>query len=419
MIAHLDASTGVSGDKFLAALLDAAADPAAYPKPVFCTEHLSDAVRNIAPEARIIASRTCRAGIDALTVSVDVSEGPPHRSWASLRELLLSAEVPEAVRDRATRVFERLAAAEARVHGVTVDEVCFHEVGATDSIVDVLGVCLGLELLGIRRLVVTPVAVGSGAVQTAHSTLPVPAPATAVLLQGVPVEPGRAPGELTTPTGAALVATLADGFGPVPAMTPLSVGHGAGTRELDGAANVARLIVGRPGGGAEPSSDSRPGSDATAEESVVLLETTIDHLSPEAVAFAADELARLGALDVWTSPATMKKRRLGVVLSALVRPADAAVFTRRMHHLTGSLGVRRLEMVRSIAPRATRTVETRFGAISVKSGAGRVRPEADDVARIARESGEAFDTVERELAVAAREALQSEEPDGGNPAGEI
>ncbi len=349
----------------------------------------------------LVAERARRGGIDALAISVRTQGDPPHRPWRDVRALIDSAALPDPVRERAVRVFERLAQAEASVHGFAVDDVHFHEVGATDSIADVIGVCLGLELLGIRHLVVTPVAVGSGIVQTRHGTLPVPAPATALILRGVPVEPGPAAGELTTPTGAALVAALADGFGPLPAMVPLTVGHGAGSREFAGAANVARLIIGREPG-VEQADAAHMTSAALAEEPVVLLETVLDHLSPEAVAFVADELTRLGALDVWTSSVAMKKHRLGMALSVLVKPADAAPMTQRMHDLTGTLGVRRLDMVRSVAARTSEEVPSTFGAVRVKVGAGRVRPEADDVARIARESGRAFDVVERELAQAAR-----------------
>lgn len=409
VIAHLDASTGVSGDKFLAALLDAGSRPTADERPTFGIEHLTPAVASIAPEAKLFVRRTRRGGVDALTVSVQTQGDPPHRSWRDVRALIGSATLPGSVRERAIRVFELLAEAEASVHGVAVDDVHFHEVGATDSVVDVIGVCLGLELLGVRRLVVTPVAVGSGTVRTRHGTLPVPAPATALLLRGVPVEPGPSAGELTTPTGAALVAALADGFGPLPAMVPLAVGHGAGSRELVGAANVARLLIGREHS-VEPVNAARPASATLAEEPVVLLETVLDHISPEAVAFAADELARLGALDVWTSSVSMKKHRLGVALSALVRPTDAASMTRRIHDLTGTLGVRRLDMVRSVAPREFEEVDTAFGTVHVKVGAGRVRPEADDVARIARESGRAFDVVERELAQAAQQAPEESTP---------
>ncbi|MDZ4170268.1 MAG: nickel pincer cofactor biosynthesis protein LarC [Coriobacteriia bacterium] len=404
MIAHLDASTGVSGDKFLGALLDIGAHTDAS-SPAFTVDDLAAAVASMAPEIAISIGRASRRGVEGVTVSVEASGDAAHRTWSDIRELLAEAAVPERARQRALAVFERLAQAEGRVHGVAPDDVHFHEVGAIDSIVDVVGVALGLERLAIERLVVSPVAVGSGTVHTAHGILPIPAPATALLLEGVPVVPGPSTGELTTPTGAALVAVLADVFGPLPPLVPRATGHGAGSRELAEAPNIARLIIG----------DAMRASSGHGVESVVLLESNLDHLSPEAVAHAAVELARSGALDVWTSGATMKKQRLGVVLSVLCRGDDADRLAEAIHALTGTLGVRRLELTRSTVERTVIEVETAHGPIRVKSGAGRLRPEADDVTRLARATGRSFDQMERELSNAAHDALDVQSD--GEPAG--
>ena len=245
--------------------------------------------------------------------------------------------------DRAIAVFIRLAVAEADVHGVSVDEVHFHEIGALDTLLDVVGVATGLAALGVEQLTVTPIAVGEGTIETEHGTLPVPAPATAGLLLGVPVDPGprradgQPAGELTTPTGAALVSVFATGYGPMPAMSPTSIGYGAGTRDL-GFPNVTRIVLGEAMKLAGP---ARVATAGLAVETVTLLETNIDHLSAEQLAFCAEELLAAGALDVWQTPVVMKKGRAAVALSVMCAPADAERLAVRVHSVTGTLGVRR------------------------------------------------------------------------------
>lgn len=396
-LGYLDCSTGVSGDKFLGALLDAGAVDA-----LFTPSHLESLLGELAPEARIRVERVSSHGISALSVSVEaVAEQPSHRSWADIRALLSNGTMPEPVRLSSLRAFELLAHAEARVHGKPVDTIHFHEVGALDSILDVVGVCAGVHALGIDRLIASSVATGWGTVETSHGVLPVPAPATAALLLDVPVNPGPSrpdgghPGELTTPTGAALLAALVGGWGPCPSLTPRRIGYGAGTRDI-GNPNVCRLVVGDPAKAVQP----------LDRRTVCVLETNIDHLSPEAVAAAAEQLLAEGALDVWTTPIMMKKGRSAVMLCALVG-ADtgndevAEGFSARIVALTGSLGVRVTEVDRLEAGRENITVDTPYGAVRVKIGpegaASRVRPEADDVARIARETQRSFLATQEEL----------------------
>jgi uncharacterized protein (TIGR00299 family) protein len=406
-IGYLDCSTGVSGDKFLGALLDAGADG------TFTAEHLQAAVTAVAAEALVVVEHGSSHGIAAVRVRVEgtptASASPTHRHWRQIRELLEASTLPAAVRDDALRVFGELAEAEARAHGCDPDDVHFHEVGALDSILDVVGVCAGVHTLGIDRLIASPVATGWGTVESSHGLLPVPAPATAHLLLGTPVNAGPAapdglaPGELTTPTGAALVRVLASGFGPCPPLTPARIGYGAGTRDI-GSPNVCRITLGA----------AAPDRTELVSEPVALLETTIDHLSPEAAAVAADQLLAEGALDVWMAPAFMKKGRAGFVLTVLVgessaRGLDALNAAARIVELTGSLGVRHTALERFVAPREVREIATEYGLVRVKVGpAGatpRYRPEAEDVARIARETGRAFSTVERELATIALNQL--------------
>lgn len=369
LIAHLDCSSGVSGDKFLGAVLDAAA-----PSGAFTAEHLSALVAELAPEASVTVGKSASHGVMATTVSVDPGASEPdHRSWADVRALITGAAgLSPRARAYALLVFERLAEAEALVHGTTPDEVHFHEVGAADSVVDIVGTCAGLDALGVGAIYATPPALGSGTVESAHGTLPVPAPATAALMLNRPTSVSTAAGELTTPTGAALL-HLVDAFGPVPPMTPMLLGYGAGTRDI-GQPNVCRLLVGEP-------VRERMAIDA---DTAVVIETNIDHATPESVAFAGEELIAEGALDVWVTPISMKKGRAALMLSVLVSPTDTERFAERTMVLTGSLGVRVSAQPRLIAERETIQVETEWGTVTVKHGAGRYRPEHEDVARISR-----------------------------------
>jgi len=402
MIGYLDCSTGVSGDKFLGALLDVGTRSGE-----FTAEDLRAIVARLAPEAVVDVERVISRGVTATGVRVSAApDAEPHsRTWADIRMLIEAAGLPERVRTTSLAAFEALAVAEAGVHGTDVDRVHFHEVGAIDSIVDMVGVCAGVHALGIERLVVSAVAVGSGTVETSHGTLAVPAPATAALLVGVPILGGPATGELTTPTGAALLHALADEYGPLPALTIGRIGSGAGTRDI-GCPNVCRLILGTAatsrGECIAPSTGDSPGLES---EQVAVLETNIDHLSAEQLAHAAEELLGLGALDVWQSPIVMKKGRLAVTLSVLTDADSAATMAGHVVALTGSLGVRVSPLQRFVVAREIVTVDTPWGPARAKIGAGRIRPEHDDIARIARERDLEYDEVARtieQLASAAR-----------------
>jgi len=395
-VGYLDCSTGVSGDKLLGALLDAGSVDGQ-----FTPGHLAEIVTALAPEARVEVQRVLSHGVSALSVSISAAGDPPHRHWSDIETLLSgAAALFEPARRDALRVFARLAAAEAAVHGVAVADVHFHEVGAIDSIVDIVGACAGLHALGLAgSLVVGPVAVGSGTVETSHGVLPLPAPATAALLGGVPIVAGPVAGELTTPTGAVLVSELGS-FGPMPPMRIDRLGYGAGTRDI-GVPNICRVMIGVATTGERPTAHTLP------LEPVVVLESNLDHLTPEALAFAAEELLGAGALDVWQTPVTMKKGRAAVTLSVLVTPAEATTFAEQLIALTGSLGVRRVSTERYVAPRESREVRTPWGVARVKVGSGRVRPEHDDVARIAREHGLSYSDVAREI-----ERTAESEPSG-------
>lgn len=401
MIAYLDCASGISGDKFLGALLDAGAADGS-----FTLEHLNAALASLGlGSVQATAERVLRGGISGLHLTIPAEENAPHRHWDGIRTMIEGADLPEGARARALRAFEALARAEAAVHGTEPERVHFHEVGAADSIADIVGVSLGLELLGIGELVCSTIAVGTGTTgAAAHGILPIPAPATLELLAGAPIEAGASSGELTTPTGAVLVRVNATAFGALPAMVPARIGYGAGTRETQGIPNIARIIVGHPLHELEPATRL---DAATELEPVVLLETTIDHIAPEQVAFAAEELRAAGALDVWQTPAAMKKGRLGIELVVLARPEDAEELAAKVHDLTGSLGVRRTSLARSVLERRVLEAEGPWGAFRVKvSGHGpsrRIRPEHDDIARIARATGLHYGEVARRLREIAKE----------------
>ncbi len=374
MIAYLECSTGVSGDKLLGALIGAGFDP----------DVLREALAS-AGLGRVAVDVSCDS-CGAIGLSV-TEESPPHRSPADIRAAFERAAVPEPVRTNALRVLEALVHAEAAVHGVPPERVHLHEIGASDTIVDVLGVALGLHTLGIEELIVSPVALGSGTVKTAHGLLPVPAPATARLLEGVPVEPGPVGGELTTPTGAALVATLATSFGALPAMTLRRIGTGRGTRDI-GLPNVCRCFLG----------DRLP----EAADDVVVLETNLDHLTAEEIAVAAERLLQAGALDVWLTPIVMKKGRPATLLSVLAPFGDAGDFAGRIIAETGTLGVRMLPAERRTAPRDIAEIETPLGTARFKTahlpdGTRALRVESDDAVRLSELHGTPVDVMARRL----------------------
>jgi len=379
VIAYLDCSTGVSGDKLLGALIGAGFDP----------ERLLGVLRDL-DLANITIDVTERVSHGVVGTGIQVAEpGAPRRHWDTIRPLLESAALPDPVRTRAIAAFDALAGAEARVHGVPVERVHFHEVGAADTLVDILGVALALHDLGIERLVCSPVAVGSGTVVIEHGEVPVPAPATALLLEGVPVIAGWVPGELTTPTGAALIATLADGFGTIPSMIVRSSACGVGTRDL-GIPNVCRLLLGEAV------------TDDPAHDSVTVLETNLDHLTPEEIAVAAERLLDAGALDVWQRPIVMKKGRSATMLSALARDVDASSLAERFIQETGTLGVRLVPAARRLVERDVTAVATslglaRFKVAHLPDGTRALRVESDDAVRVASEQGLAVPVAARQL----------------------
>jgi uncharacterized protein (TIGR00299 family) protein len=380
---YVDCVAGVAGDMLLAALLDAGADTGA----------VRAGLAGLAvPGLDLTTTRTTRHGIGALRATIGAASSQPHRTWASIREQIDAAGMAERPRMRAQEVFRRLAHAEAAIHGVDAEDVHFHEVGAVDAIGEVCGVALALEDLGVDVVTCSPLPAGRGLVTAAHGRLPLPAPATLRLLEGAPVYGVELDAELVTPTGAALVAALAEAFGPIPPMTLEATGYGAGARDLDALPNVVRAVLGVPA----------PGR-ATA---VSVLETNLDDLIPELVPDAALACFAAGALDVWTVPAQMKHGRPGFVLSALARPHDERAVAEAILRETSALGVRISRLDRIELERESRTVHVGEHPVRVKLGRldGKVinlAPEHEDCRRVAQSTGVAVKTVWAQALAAA------------------
>jgi uncharacterized protein (TIGR00299 family) protein len=387
---YFDCFSGAAGDMILGAMIDAGCP----------LEALQNVVARLRlPGVSVAAGRVTRGGIAATRVQVELDPvaQPRDRHLPEILRIIATAELAPAVLERASAVFRRLAEAEAAVHGIAVDAVHFHEVGAADAIVDIVGACAAAEHLGLQRITCSAIPTGHGSVECAHGVLPVPAPATAYLLRGVPLAACDEPGELTTPTGAAILTTLAESFGPPPAMQMTAVGYGAGTREGRTRPNVLRLLVGE----VEPGHAGLGGSTPLERDCVIILEAQVDDATGQVVAYACERLLSAGALDAYVVPIIMKKGRPGQLLTVLCRPDDAAALEAIVFRETTTFGVRRHECLRSTLPREQATVTTRFGAIRVKvgrraDGTLRAWPEYEDCATAARETGASLGEVQQE-----------------------
>jgi hypothetical protein len=364
--------SGIAGDMALAALFDAGADRAA----VF------ELVERVPHPDGITVEAAQRGGIGATRVIVPHEPEHHHRRYREVHEVLAAADLPARVHERAVAVFERLAVVEGRIHGVAPDDVEFHEVGSLDAIVDVVGTCAALETLDVDDVRASAVALGTGTVRGAHGLLPNPAPAVVALLAdaGVPAYGVDVPHELTTPTGAALLAALASGFGPLPAMTPHAVGHGAGSRDVDGRPNVLQVVLGEP-------VDTTTAVGRAPGQPVTLLEVNIDDATGETLAHAVAALLDAGAHDAWITPIVMKKGRPAHTVSVLADPALVAHLASTLSTETGSLGVRAHVLERWPRARADDAVTIDGERVRVKVGAGRVKVEHDDAAAAARRLG--------------------------------
>jgi uncharacterized protein (TIGR00299 family) protein len=365
---------------------------------------LDAAVSAVAPEhVALRPEHVRRSGFAATRCHVEVADSTTHRTWRDVEALLAAAALAEGVRRRAHATFARLAEAEAQVHGTTPDEVHFHEVGALDAIADVVGVCAGLEHLGLDELIVSPVAVGSGSVHGAHGSMPVPPPAVAALLRGFPsyAGPPSAPEmELCTPTGAALLTANATGSGPQPAMTVDAIGVGAGGRDPEGHANVLRLLVGERTSSSHGAEDPHP----------LVVEANVDDLDPRLWPNVLAALLAAGASDAWVSPILMKKGRPAHTLHVLVRSDRAEAVRAEVFRQTSTIGVREIAVAKHALDREMRTVMVEGHAVHVKlarlDGAVlNAQPEYDDLVTVAAATGRPLKDLLAEATAAARDLL--------------
>ena len=383
-IAYLDCSTGISGDMTLGALIDAGVD----------VELIRSGIDSIGlDDVRIECQTVIKGGFRATHVKVVHPEQHAHRHMADIEALLNQADrVTESQKTLAREIFLAVATAEAHVHGSTVDKVHFHEVGAIDSIVDIVGAAIGFDLLGADAIVCSPIPTGHGQIHIDHGICTVPAPGTAELLRGIPLVDVPVEAELTTPTGAAIVKTLADRFGSLPEMTIEQVGYGAGTMDFPQRANLLRLFVG--------TAVVSPNTDQ-----VCLLETNLDDVSGETIGYTRSRLVEAGAVDVFSVAVQMKKDRPGVMLSVLCRPEDRDAMESILFDETGTFGIRRHTIERSVRLREMITVETPWGPVGGKRGwrpgGGEVfMPEFEDCADVANQAAVSLRDVYRAAAAA-------------------
>jgi uncharacterized protein (TIGR00299 family) protein len=389
---YLDCFAGAAGNMILGALLDLG-----VPSRV-----IREGIEKLGIEGvRMRVQRVRRGPLAARHVGF---RGPARtagdRRYREIRKLLAKAPLPARARERSQKIFEVLARAEARVHGVKMDVVHFHEVGAVDAIGDVVGTCLALEHLGVDRVEASALPLGRGTVRTDHGVLPLPAPATLELLKGIPTYPAGEPvgHEMVTPTGAAILTVLAERFGPLPGIVPGSVGHGAGEQRAGALPNVLRAVLGS--------------AEHTLEtDTVSVLETNLDDMSPEQIPFLLERLLEDGALDVTLTPLLMKKGRPGQMLQVLARSADRDQLARRVLLDSTAIGVRGYQAQRLKLPRTSRTVETRFGKVRVKVTVGpngqiAASPEYESCRRVALRQDVPIADIYREAERVAREELE-------------
>ncbi|MBY0278325.1 nickel pincer cofactor biosynthesis protein LarC [Candidatus Binatia bacterium] len=435
-IAYLDTFSGISGDMTVGAFLDLG-------MPL---DGLERGLAALGVDGfRLEVGERVRSGIRATKLTVDlgrpdpgvfVPAAPPrasgalrtdgrhgpHRPYRRIRALLDRAALPARVRDRAQRVFRALAVAEGKVHGVSPDEVVFHEVGAVDAIVDVVGTALCLEHFGVDEVLVSPLPLGSGFVRTQHGVMPVPAPATLELLTGFPVRPDDGATELVTPTGAAIVAALARP-GAAGDVIPRAVGYGAGERELADRPNLLRVILGEraPTRAASPAAMAGAGP-GLLRETMVVIEANVDDMNPEILPVAVEALLAAGARDVTLAPVTMKKGRPGTLLQIIAEPAERERIAGVLLRETSTIGVRTYAVERLVLPREEQRVTTRFGEMRVKvvtlpDGSRRAAPEHEDCLRAARKHDVPLAQVQAEAMLAAH-VLISAAADASRDAGE-
>ena len=345
--AYFDCFSGISGDMTLGALLDAGV-------PV---DQLRAELHGLnLPGWELSAEKVWKNGMAATHAKVFAQDTTTHRSLSTILEIIEKSNLASGVKDRAAAIFRKLGEAEAAVHDVPLEKIHFHEVGAVDAIIDIVGACIGFHTLGIESFACSPLNVGGGTAKMAHGILPVPAPATARLLLDKPTYSNGVQQELITPTGAAIVATLCSHFGPQPPMSVSTIGYGAGTADLEGQPNVLRLMVGE-------AAEKRPAAES---ETIRVLEANLDDMNPQIYGYFLEKALAAGALDVFATPVQMKKNRPGVLVTVLCKPEDEPKFHDMLFAETTTLGVRTYTAERRVLARQWDTVRTSFGEVRIK-----------------------------------------------------
>jgi uncharacterized protein (TIGR00299 family) protein len=386
---YFDCFAGASGDMILGALVAAGASPHA----------LLDGIARLGISGYTIDFQVVdRSGISATQARVRVPHEHHHRHLSDIVRIIDSSGLSDGVKERAVRIFTRLAEAEAKIHNLPVERIHFHEVGALDAIIDIVGACIGFELLGIERFACSALHVGSGMVEMAHGRFPVPPPAVAELLRGAPIYSTEIAGELVTPTGAAIISAVCEQFGPLPPMRVERTGYGAGARQYQNFPNALRVVVG----------ESEAEQHASAER-LLMLETNIDDMSPQGFGHLMEQALELGALECFFTPVQMKKNRPGVLVSILCQPANSDALTALLFAETTTLGVRRYEVVRQALEREVVAVETAYGKIDMKvaryQGHVKATPEYEQCRAAARAAHVPLRVVQRAAEVAFAQKL--------------
>lgn len=371
-ILYFDCPTGISGDMCLGALIDLGVD---------FNMILRELKKLTVDEIDITVKKEVRHSITGTTFRVNLKEAHHHRTFEDIVRIINDSPLSPGVKDLSVAIFREIAEAEGKVHGIPAEKVHFHEVGAMDSIIDIVGAAVAVKSLGVDTVVSSAIPLGSGWADTMHGMIPIPAPATVEILKGVPVLSSGIPFELTTPTGAAIIKTLAKGFGPLPDMTIERAGYGAGKKDFKERANLLRVIVGEG-----------PGVSVARDERLFILETNIDDMSPQLSGYLMDRLLEAGALDVFFTPAQMKKNRPGLLLTALAEERDRQRLLDLIFVESTSIGVRSYPVERACLERKTLEADTGYGKIRIKASYknGRIvnaQPEYEDCKAAAREHG--------------------------------
>ena len=373
-IAYFDCFSGAAGDMIVGACLDAGASP----------DHLREELAKLKlTEVDLRIEKVNKAGFAATSFNPVITHlnHTPHRHLPHILKIIAQAPLSNSVQKKASRIFTRLAQAEAKVHGCAVEKIHFHEIGAADAIMDIVGVAVALESLEIEKVYCSNLTVGGGTVQCEHGIVPVPAPATAELIKGIKITPTDIQQELLTPTGAAILTELSESFGPIPAMRIDATGFGAGQRDLPNQPNVLRLLIGQ---------SNQPDQSSSLQDEVVVLEANIDDATPELIGHVTDQLTQAGALDVFCTSIAMKKNRPATSISIISRPQDTTKLEGILFTECTTFGIRRHTCQRSLLERKTEPVQTPYGQIRIKTGYYNgnpvtIAPEFEDCQNAARQ----------------------------------